>query len=150
VWSKLAKPRGYTFYSRKHKMASNTLLLQLLTLTEADVASRPWSAVVAAGVPRTAFSALVAAFKTTDKALASALNLDVPYKKEPVLDRDASDAVYRVANTLSTLNSVKGWELSECVAWLRAPCVQLKNRVPLELLSSSIGCDYTATAITRL
>lgn len=131
-------------------MAQPSPLLQILNPSAGEGSAPNWPALVGEGLARSAFAALAVSLALSERQLATALGVALPPKANPVLSLDASEGVYRAAAALAELQTKTNKATPACAAWLASPSALLKGRIPMELLKTSIGCEYVATAIARL
>lgn len=78
------------------------------------------------------------------------LVLDAPLEEGARLSRHASDFLYRIARALRQLETAKGGDVDAAARWLRAARPELKGRIPILLLQTSVGTEYVMTAIGRM
>jgi uncharacterized protein (DUF2384 family) len=66
------------------------------------------------------------------------------------LSLESANSAYRVLISLELARGAFGGSTPRAVAWLSAPQPLLRGRIPLSMLSTSMGFDYVRTAIERL
>jgi putative toxin-antitoxin system antitoxin component (TIGR02293 family) len=66
------------------------------------------------------------------------------------LPLESANSAYRVLVSLEMARGVFGGDVPKAVAWLSSPQLMLRGRIPLGLMSTSIGFDYVRTAVERL
>ncbi len=125
-------------------------LHQLLGLTDAPDTNTGWHARVHEGLDVAALKNLAKTLGVTEKKLAELVLGGASVPRKGVLNREASNFLFRIATALSDLVTVARREPAFAVKWLREAQPQLRDRIPLLMLQSHHGADYVYVAIRRI
>lgn len=63
---------------------------------------------------------------------------------------ESANTLYRVLVALESARAVFAGDLAKAVAWLSSAQPMLRGRIPLQMLSTSMGYDYVRTALSRV
>lgn len=128
----------------------NTIRLhELLGLRDLPSSGLAWNDLLLERLEQKALRVLARHLGVTTTDLTD-LVLDAPLEEGARLPRHASDFMYRIARALRQLETAKGGDVEAAALWLRSVQPELKGRIPILLLQTSVGTEYVMTAIGRM
>lgn len=127
---------------------NNLRIATLLGLAPPPEGLLAWHhAICGEGFPAQAVKVLAGYVGVTVKDLSAAVGVTPANKKN--LNAEASNTLYRIAVVWNELQALFPTSPKDASNWLTAARPTLRGRIPLQLLTSSIGYDYVRAAIER-
>jgi len=109
-----------------------------------------WHLRLAQGLPVSLFRALSEKGLFNRPDLAEVVFGKRSSPRQGELPLESANSAYRVLVSLELARAAFAGDTPKAVAWLSSPQSLLRGRVPLRMLSTSMGFDYVRTAIERL
>jgi putative toxin-antitoxin system antitoxin component (TIGR02293 family) len=105
---------------------------------------------IRAGVKKSDWKNLIQLMGSTEKEFENILPVSISsMQKKMVYDKETSERIYELAKLYGLGNEV--FDSSEDFKkWLRTPLKTLRNKVPFELLDSSLGFEMVENEIVRI
>ena len=126
---------------------TNTSLSNRLGLAPTPEGLLAWHLRISEGFPANSVKTLAAVIGVNAKELAVAVGAPSGSKKN--LTPEASNGLYRAAVMWEELLTQFQGKAADATSWLKSANPNLRGRVPLQLMATSIGYDYLRAAIAR-
>jgi putative toxin-antitoxin system antitoxin component (TIGR02293 family) len=125
-------------------------LHQMLGLADAPANGFAWHDRILEGLPGRSMRTLGSSLGMTRRELLELAMPDELFHHRMTLSAETSNFMYRVALALRQVMPSLQNDMKRSAQWLRKPNVDLKGRIPLELLQTHTGSEFVFTAIARM